>query len=70
MLCQNLQNNIKKTNIIPIPNNINNTYQYSLTQNFFDPAKSSPPNIFMKKLYIRLSNYEKSDKNNDIFDNK
>jgi len=70
MQYQNLHNNGKKSNIIPIPNNIVNTHQYSLTQNFFDPAKSSPPNIFMKKLYIRLSNYEKSVKNIDIFDNK
>ena len=70
MLCQNLQSSSKKTDIIPIPNNITNTHQYSLTQNFFDPAKSSPPNIFMRKLYIRLSNYERSTKNVESFDNK
>jgi hypothetical protein len=27
--------------------------QYSLKQNYFDPSKSSPPNEFMIKLYMR-----------------
>jgi hypothetical protein len=44
-----------KSNIILIPTNKN---QYSLKQNFFDPTKSSPPNIFMIKLYSRMINYE------------
>jgi len=44
--------------------------QYSLKQNFFDPAKSSPPNIFMIKLYARMINYESKHKNDVIFDNK
>ena len=44
-----------KSNIILMPSNKN---QYSLKQNFFDPTKSSPPNIFMIKLYSRMINYE------------
>jgi hypothetical protein len=36
----------------------NNTQgEYSLKQNFFDPSKSSPPNEFMIKLYIRMSHF-------------
>jgi hypothetical protein len=31
--------------------------EYSLKQNFFDPSKSSPPNEFMIKLYMRMSLY-------------
>ena len=31
--------------------------EYSLKQNFFDPSKSSPPNEFMIKLQMRMSNY-------------
>jgi hypothetical protein len=31
--------------------------EYSLTQNFFDPSKSSPPNEFMLKLQMRMSKY-------------
>lgn len=31
--------------------------EYSLTQNFFDPSKSSPPNEFMLKLRLRMSHY-------------
>ena len=42
---------------IPKKNMINNvkttpTNDYSLNKNFFDPAKSSPPNEFMIKLYM------------------
>jgi hypothetical protein len=32
--------------------------EYSLKQNFFDPSKSSPPNDFILKLKLRMSNYE------------
>ena len=32
--------------------------EYSLKQNFFDPSKSSPPNEFMLKLHMRVSNYD------------
>jgi hypothetical protein len=70
MICQNLQNTSKKSNIIMIPNIIREKYQYSLKENFFDPAKSSPPNHFMKKIYLRLSHYNSSVKNIEIFDNK
>jgi hypothetical protein len=35
----------------------NNEGEYSLKQNFFDPSKSSPPNEFMIKLYMRMSHY-------------
>lgn len=31
--------------------------EYSLTQNIFDPSKSSPPNEFMLKLHLRMSLY-------------
>jgi hypothetical protein len=34
--------------------------EYSLKQNFFDPSKSSPPNEFMLKLYMRMSDYNSS----------
>jgi hypothetical protein len=44
--------------------------QYSLKQNFFYPAKSSPPNIFMIKLYARMVQYDSNHKNDIIFDNK
>ena len=35
----------------------NRQSEYSLKQNFFDPSKSSPPNEFMIKLYMRMSHY-------------
>ena len=38
----------------------NNQGEYSLKQNFFDPSKSSPPNEFMIKLYMRMSHYTPS----------
>ena len=55
--------------VIPISKNLstsmkvfrnNNQGEYSLKQNFFDPSKSSPPNEFMIKLYMRMSNYTPS----------
>jgi hypothetical protein len=42
---------IKKKNVENLEN-IN--YQHSLKQNLFDPTKSSPPNIFIIKLYARI----------------
>ena len=51
---------------IPIPKKLstlmedfrnNSQGEYSLKQNFFDPSKSSPPNEFMLKLYIRMSHF-------------
>jgi hypothetical protein len=35
----------------------NNEAEYSLTQHFFDPSKSSPPNDFMIKLQMRMSRF-------------
>jgi len=51
-------NEIKNTNII---SNLNsNLYnQYSLSQGYFDPISSSPPNSFMEKLEKRIHNYSK-----------
>ena len=31
--------------------------EYSLKQNFFDPSKNSPPNDFMLKLQLRMSQH-------------
>ena len=54
----------ERSNIIPIPqiSPTNKTKdfsinEYSLKQHFFDPSKSSPPNEFMIKLQMRMSNY-------------
>ena len=54
----------ERTSCIPIPQisptnkkvefSVN---EYSLTQNIFDPSKSSPPNEFMLKLHLRMSLY-------------
>ncbi len=44
--------------ISPTNNNIDfNLNEYSLTQNIFDPSKSSPPNDFLLKLQLRMSLY-------------
>ena len=56
----------EKSKIIPIiqqtsPTNKKvgiNTNEYSLKQNFFDPSKNSPPNEFMLKLHLRMSQYD------------
>ena len=55
----------ERSKIIPIPQNSPTTKkvdfrvnEYSLTQNFFDPSKSSPPNEFMIKLHMRLSKFD------------
>jgi hypothetical protein len=54
----------ERSKIIPIKENLSNQMkdlspkgEYSLKQNFFDPSKSSPPNEFMIKLHMRMSNY-------------
>jgi hypothetical protein len=69
---QALCNSKEKNESVPIK--IKNTFvgenQYSLKQNLFDPAKSSPPNIFMIKLYNRIVQYESNYKNEDSFDSK
>jgi hypothetical protein len=55
----------EKTSIIKINKNlttqINNNSpkgEYSRKQNCFDPSKSSPPNDFMIKLHMRMTNYD------------
>ena len=55
----------ERISIIPIkknlstPENVNSPKgEYSRKQNFFDPSKSSPPNEFMLKLHMRISNYD------------
>ena len=51
----------ERSNIIPIspssPTNKNLETEYSLKENFFDPSKGSPPNEFIKKLELRIKNY-------------
>lgn len=54
----------ERTNIIPIRQNMPTTKEttnafneYGLKQNLFDPTKSSPPNDFMIKLYMRMAIY-------------
>jgi hypothetical protein len=71
MISKTRQNNIK-SNTIPIPINIENSKnQYGLKHNLFDPSKSTPPNIFMLKLYSRMVQYETQSLQNDPnFDNK
>ena len=39
--------------------------EYGLKTNFFDPAKSSPPNEFMLKLYMRNNLYNLVYNNDD-----
>ncbi len=42
---------------IPSPTNVKfETPEYGLKQNFFDPTKGSPPNVFIAKLQNRLVN--------------
>ncbi len=57
----------ERSKIIPIKENLSSQMndlspkgEYSLKQNFFDPSKSSPPNEFMIKLHMRMSNYNSS----------
>jgi len=64
----NNENNNRSNNIlIPLsPTNKKDYTEYSLKQNFFDPSKSSPPNEFMLKLQIRMTNYSKFCKKEEI----
>ena len=39
--------------------------EHSLKQNYFDPSKSSPPNVFINKLRTRLSSYNYANVNLD-----
>ena len=62
----------ERSPIIPIKKNLTTQSkelspkgEYSLKQNFFDPSKSSPPNEFMLKLYMRMSDYNKKDDSRD-----
>jgi hypothetical protein len=58
-----------KTIPIKIPNILGkNQNQYCLKKNLFDPAKNSPPNIFMIKLYNRVKHYEFNHKNDIILE--
>ena len=55
---------------IPKSNTLNNIItapksEYRLNKNFFDPTKSSPPNEFMLKLYMRDQAYNLSYKKDD-----
>jgi hypothetical protein len=52
------QKNLSATHITS--NAINKNY--SLKQNFFDPSKSSPPNEFMIKLHMRMTNMMRDEK--------
>lgn len=44
--------------------------EYSLTQNIFDPFKSSPPNEFMLKLQLRMNLYNSFFINDDSLINE
>lgn len=37
--------------------NFLNCDEYGLKQNFFDPSKASPPNLFISKLKTRIDSY-------------
>jgi hypothetical protein len=63
----------EKTSIIKINKNlttqINNNSpkgEYSRKQNCFDPSKSSPPNDFMIKLHMRMTNYDSRIKDDNL----
>lgn len=61
----------KPDNTKSIPIKIANNFgknQYSLKKNFYDPTKSSPPNIFMIKLHNRIIKYDSNYKNDSNFD--
>ena len=49
--------NISTTSSIPIPVSNNQSTEYCLKQNFFDPTKNSPPDNFMEKLEVRMQHY-------------
>jgi len=74
------QLNKERSIIIPINKNTPTTKEespkseYSLKQNLFDPSKSSPPNLFMIKLHMRMSMYNNTSSylniNDDNFDSE
>ena len=51
-------NNIKIQKKVSTINNLSPKGEYNLTQNLFDPSKSSPPNDFLLKLQARMSIYD------------
>jgi hypothetical protein len=53
-MSKNIQ--IVKNNQI-VKNKKKSNYTLNLNQTFFDPTKSSPPNEFMIKLYIRMNTH-------------
>jgi len=55
-----IQKNYSKIENIKMPD-----YEYSLNENLFDPAKSSPPNEFIIKLHMRMSLYNSCQKKED-----
>jgi hypothetical protein len=57
---------INKKNHTEKSENINN-YEHSLTQNLFDPTKSSPPNQFIRKLHARICAYNYAETKLDNF---
>lgn len=60
MICNKVD--LAKSSNISIPKSpnypIHTSSEYSLTQNLFDPSQSSPPNVFLQKLYKRMSIHE------------
>ena len=52
----------EKSKSIPIQQTISKPDEYGLKQNCFDPTKSSPPNVFMLKLRMRVSLYNSVDR--------
>jgi hypothetical protein len=40
--------------------------EYSLTNSFFDPSKSSPPNDFILKLQLRMNQYDSFNNVNNL----
>ena len=61
----------ERSNPILISKDHNNYKELSLTQNFIDPNKMSPPNSFIDKLMKRIDNYylESDSQNNLTYDN-
>ena len=57
---------INKKNHMEKSENTNN-YEHSLTQNLFDPTKSSPPNQFIRKLHARICAYNYTETKLDNF---
>ena len=66
-LINNRINNRSNNIMIPLsPTSKKDFTEYSLKQNFFDPSKSSPPNEFLLKLQLRMTNYSKLCKKDEM----